>query len=194
MPKRPAQPLAFACACGALSGHLTPAAVQSGTHVVCYCADCRAGELYFNQPDPAPGPVNIFQLSPDGIVIEKGREKLALMRLSPKGLFRWYAKCCNTPIATTLKSGKTPFAGFNTRRLADTTALGPVRTQGFVPQPGGGTKHINAAPAVYGLLSRMLSARLSGRWRETPFFDPTTGDPVADPHILTKDERRALYP
>ncbi|SDD14688.1 DUF6151 family protein [Ruegeria marina] len=193
MPRRPARPLAFACACGALEGHLTPAAVQSGTHVVCYCADCRAGEVFFGQPDPAPGPVDIFQLSPDGIVIEKGRQHLALMRLSPKGLLRWYANCCNTPIATTLKSPKTPFAGFNTRRLADIAALGPVRTRAFVPQPGGGHKHVNIAPAVYGLFSRMLAARLSGRWRETAFFDTATGKPVAEARILTKEERQALY-
>ncbi|MFT6991403.1 MAG: hypothetical protein ACJASL_003390 [Paraglaciecola sp.] len=34
----------------------------------------------------------------------------ACVRLSQKGIYRWYAKCCNTPIGNTL-GGKVPFIG-----------------------------------------------------------------------------------
>jgi hypothetical protein len=33
------------------------------------------------------------------------------MRLSDKGLLRWYARCCNTPIANTPANYKASFAG-----------------------------------------------------------------------------------
>ncbi|MCE8555507.1 hypothetical protein KBY29_14435 [Ruegeria pomeroyi] len=193
MARAKATELAFACSCGALAGHLTADAVRTGTRVGCHCPDCRAAELYFDQPDPAPGPVDIFQTSPDGFVIDRGAEHLALMRLSPKGLFRWYAKCCNSPLATTLNSAKKPFVGVNVRRLADPDALGRTRAHGFVPQPDGSRKHRNIAPAVYGLLTRMLAGRLSGHWRKTPFFDASTGEPVAKPYVLDKQTRAALY-
>lgn len=185
-------PVAFACDCGSLSGHITAKGVKSGTHVVCYCPDCRAGELYFDQPDPAPGPVDIFQMSPDAVVIEKGAEHLALMRLSPKGLFRWYAKCCNAPIATTMRSVKLPFAGFNVRRIAEPERLGPVVAKGFI-QTESGHKHENFGRAAFSLLGRLISARISGRWRNTPFFNSETGEPVAEARILSKEERAALY-
>ncbi|MGI9367395.1 MAG: DUF6151 family protein [Ruegeria sp.] len=185
--------LSFSCDCGAFAGHITAAGVKSGTHVVCYCPDCRAGELYFEQPDPAPGPVDIFQMSPDAIEIEKGAENLAAMRLGPNGMYRWYAKCCNSPIATSMTTPQKPFAGFSVRRIADAEKLGPVVTKGSVPNPDGKRKHENVAPAAWALLKRIVSSRVSGRWRKNPFFDTDTGQPIVEPKILTKSERAALY-
>lgn len=185
--------MGFSCRCGALKGHVTADGLKTGSHVECYCPDCRAGELYFNQPDPAPGPVDIFQLSPDSVVIDRGAEKLAAIRLSPKGMFRWYANCCDTPLCTTLKSAKTPFAGMNTARFDDPGRLGAVVSKGFVPAPDGSRKHESAYRAAWPLIKRMAIARLSGRWKVTPFFDADTGAPVATPRVIDKSERAALY-
>ncbi|MBY6081707.1 DUF6151 family protein [Ruegeria arenilitoris] len=189
----PAPALPFACNCGELSGEITTKGVSSGTHVVCFCPDCRAGQLYFGQPDPAPGPVDIFQMSPEFIRITKGAENLAVMRLGPKGLFRWYAKCCNAPVATTTSSMKFPFAGFDVARFSDPSPLGPVKTRAHVQQANGKWKHENVAPAVLGMIRRVISARLSGRWKQNPFFDVATGDPVVAPHVISLEERKALY-
>ncbi len=185
--------LAFACNCGALSGHIKAAGVSSGTHAECFCHDCRAAQLYFKQPDPAPGPVDVLQTSPEYIVFETGAEHLALMQLSPKGMLRWYAKCCNAPLATTTRTPKFPFAGFIGKRLQHPEKLGPVVTRGFVPGPGGKQSHQGLRHAVVGLLSRVAKSRLSGRWKDTPFFDVNTGAPVVSPVILTKDQRAGLY-
>lgn len=188
------QGLAFTCSCGAFRGRITPAGARRGTRVMCHCADCRAGQLYFGQPDPAPGPVDILQIAPETIEIEQGSEHLAVMQLSPKGTLRWYANCCNAPIAATTRTPKFPFAGFLVQRIADSSELGPVRTRGFVPRANGTTKHENPGPAVFGILWRTLRSRLSGSWKNTPFFDIATGKPVAKPTLVSQEEKRALYP
>jgi len=193
IPGATATSLTFACTCGGLSGEVSAKGMATGTHVVCYCPDCRAGQLYFGQPDPAPGPVDIFQMSPEYIHITKGAENLAVMRLGPKGLFRWYAKCCNAPLATTTSSPKLPFAGFDVARFADPAPLGPVKTRAHVPQGNGKWKHERPGPAVLGMIHRVLGARLSGRWRQNPFFNADTGEPIAPPHVITREERAALY-
>ncbi len=192
--KTTATPLAFQCGCGTIRGHLTAAGVASGTHVDCYCADCRANELLHQQPDPAPGPVDLFQMAPDAVRFEAGQDRLAVIRLGPKGMMRWYASCCGTPMFNTFASPALPFAGMLTARLADPAALGPVRAHGFVPQPGGKTRHIGGLTVVGGVLRRGIGARLSGRWRDTPFFAAGTGAPTAPVRILSKEERAALYP
>ncbi|SDW57684.1 hypothetical protein SAMN05444358_1011196 [Ruegeria halocynthiae] len=188
-----ARDLTFSCDCKTLSGRIKEHGVKSGTHVVCYCHDCRAAQLYFKQPDPAPGPVEIFQMAPEDIEIETGAEHLAVMQLSPKGMLRWYAKCCNAPLATTPMTPKFPFAGFIVKRILNPDVLGPITTRGFVPGPDGKQSHEKLRYAVVGLLKRTLRSRLSGSWKKTPFFKFETGEPVAHPTVLTKEERTTYY-
>lgn len=193
MGRKSAQETAFSCTCGTLHGRITANGVRSGTHVGCFCHDCRAAQLYFGQPDPAPGPVDVLQMSPEEIKIDGGQENLALMQLSPKGMLRWYARCCNAPLATTSRTAKIPFAGFDVKRVSDPEALGPVTTLGFVPQPGGKQTHKKLRYAAIGMLSRLSRSWLSGSWKNTPFFDASTGSLVTTPTILSKAERAKFY-
>jgi len=48
--------------------------------------------------------------------------------------------------------------------MADAAALGPVKCEAFMTKPGGGTRHTNPARLAWGMLSRSVTARLSGRW------------------------------
>ncbi|WP_293573465.1 DUF6151 family protein [Phaeobacter sp.] len=189
-----ANALEFSCNCGDLCGHLTPEAQRAGTRIECFCPDCRAAELHFQQPDPAPGAVDLFQTTPDGIHITKGAENLRLMRLSPRGLMRWYAGCCGAPIANTLAKPGLPFVGLRSDRFADPAALGKIKARAFVPQPGKAPRTYGGARMALALLSRMITVRMSGRWRETPFFDVETGTPVAEAEVISKEARAALLP
>ena len=186
--------VAFACTCGRVQGRVAPATPRSGTHLECYCADCRAAELWFDQPDPAPGGVRIYQTTPDAITFDAGQDLLGVMRLGPRGVMRWHATCCKAPLFNTLANPKLPFAGLHVARLDDPAPIGPVVARGFVPRPGGGTKHQGATMMFWRIFSRLGAARLSGRWRRTPFFDIETGEPVATPTMPDKQERAALYP
>lgn len=56
------------------------------------------------------GATDIFQLPVAHLYITTGNEHIACLRLSQKGIYRWFAKCCNTLIGNTL-GGKAPFIG-----------------------------------------------------------------------------------
>lgn len=181
----------FACSCGALAGEIDPLSPSAGTHVECFCDSCRATNVYLGQPDPRPGGVDLFQITPDMIRITKGGENLAALQLTPKGPLRWYAACCNAPLFNTLRTANLPFATLMVERLEDPARVGPVRVQSFVRGKDGKQTHKGAALMVWRLLTRMGAARLSGRWKETPFFDIGTGKPVAEPKLLSREERAA---
>lgn len=183
----------FACACGAIAGTLSPSGPGAGTHIACHCDDCRAAQLWCGAADPSLEGVRIYQTTPDTLHLDHGHDKLGLMRLGPKGLLRWYATCCNAPLCNTLARPGLPFVGLMADRIAPPSALGPLRAHAFVPTgPGKPPRHRGALRMVFAVLSRMIGARISGKWRQTPFFDPDTGAPVAAARILSRAERRAL--
>ncbi len=185
--------VAFSCRCGTIKGRVSPASARTGTHLICHCRDCRAAERFLVHPGSAEEGVDLFQTSPDTIHLEAGADRLEVLRLSPKGPLRWYAACCRTPLFNTLSKPGLPFVTVMVERIQDAAALGPIVARSFVPQPGGAPKHKGGAGMVWRVFLRMAAARLSGRWRRTPFFDLETGKPVAPVHLLTPEERKALY-
>lgn len=184
--------LGFSCACGHLAGQISAEAQKSGLRILCFCPDCRANELFHQQQDPTAG-VDLFQMAPHGITLTKGADQLRLMRLGPKGLFRWYAGCCGTPIANTLAKPQLAFVGLRSDLFDDKNALGKVRARSHVIRPGKPPQNQGMMRMVIGIFSRMITARVSGLWRQTPFFDVETGEPVAMPEVLSKEERGRLY-
>lgn len=187
-------PLGFSCTCGTIQGALDPVAKRSGTHLMCHCSDCRAAQLYLDQPDPGQDGVDLFQMAPDTITFRSGTDHLAAFRLGPKGPLRWYAACCNAAMFNTLASPKLSFSTLHVARLTTPNAIGPVTARSFVPRPGQPPKHQGTKVMIWRLVARMGAARLSGRWRKTPFFDPSTGKPIAAPVMVTKEDRAKLYP
>ena len=60
-----------------------------------------------------------------------------------------------------------------------------------------GSGHVHSTPvravfAVLKIMKNVVGARLTGRFRENPFFRPGTTDPVSAPEVLTAAARRAL--
>lgn len=190
--------LPFSCRCGSLTGHLDPGAVRHGLRLTCHCNDCHAAERHHaraqGREEPARG-VAYYQTHPDFVHFDTGTEHLAVMRLGPNGLMRWYASCCGTPICNTLAKPTLPFVGVCVNTLETPEALGKVKAEGFLPPrtPGGQPRHRGAARLVYGVFSRMITSLVTGRWRNTPFFDTNNRTPRAEPMVLSKSERAALY-
>lgn len=195
MPKAHQHPLR--CRCGALQGHVSLDGPSN--RMVCYCQDCQAFARFLGPADQvldAQGGSDIVQCAPNRIRFTQGAEHLAVMRLSPKGMLRWYAACCRTPIGNTMDRREKPFAGLLTPCLISAPIepdFGPVRatanTHGAIgdPKPRG----FGMPGALLRILGMVAGSRLSGRYKTTPFFN-ADGSPVAKPQVLTSAERAKL--
>ena len=100
------------CRCGAIQGTVDPRHVYG--RAVCYCTDCQAFARYLGSQDEilnSQGGTEIVAILPAAVHFTAGLDKLACMSLSDKGLLRWYASCCRTPIGNTPRDRKTPYVG-----------------------------------------------------------------------------------
>lgn len=188
------------CTCGTLKGYVRrPERVN---RTICYCRDCQAFAHFLGRPLDildAKGGTDVIQTVPEYVVFTEGQHVLACMRLTPKGLVRWYARCCNTPIGNTLANFKISFIGLihncleNPGRSLD-DSFGPVRMWSFVKGAKGSVKAHPAATiaGILRIIAMMMRGRISGAYKRTPFFSPDTGAPIVVPKILSPSEREAV--
>ncbi len=165
---------------------------------MCYCTSCQAYAHALGRPDAldALGGTDLVAVLPKDVTITAGGEHLACLSLSPKGLFRWYAACCDSPLANTPRNPNIAYVGLISARLGadDQTieaAIGPVSMTVNTDGATGGPPR-KSPPSVgqlLGLASRLLGARLGGGYRRTPFFKFPGGTPVRSPRVLTQQER-----
>lgn len=183
---------ALTCHCG--TTRWTIAAGAPGTHLECYCADCQTFARHLGKGDSwldTAGGTAIFQTTPDNISFIAGTEHVAVLRLGPKGLFRWYAACCGTPIGNTLSRPGFAFVGAILRPGED--RFGPVAARVNTTAARQPVRATGTMRTILGVLSRAARAWLAGGHRRTPFFD-SRGAPLAAPSVLTKTERDAARP
>ena len=183
----------LACRCGSVTGTLHDVRPRDGTHVVCHCNACARAMALSGLGEEAAAGVDLWQTTPDRIEIVTGMDQLVPMRLSPRGLFRWTARCCDTPMFNTFAGPRLPFAGVLTRNLSDPAPLGPVIAHGFVTGADGKQRHRHGHRVVWRFVRRSLAARMTGRWRQTPFFD-ADGQPVNAPFCFRARTPRANLP
>jgi len=191
MPAAP-RDLPFACNCGTIKGTLRGVTPARGSHARCHCIDCRAAEVYLNQPDPAPQAVQLFQTTPDRFDFDQGFDQLGVFSFGDKNLLRWYATCCGTPMFNTLRKPKLAFASIMTSALSDPAALGPIVGTGYIPTSSGKTRNEGLPRLIWGALSRAAAAKITGRWKTNPFIDPDTATPNRPVKIVPHDQRQAI--
>jgi hypothetical protein len=191
--------IAIRCSCGAFRGVARGISSNAGNRCICYCDDCQAFAHFLRRAEEildSHGGTDIFQMSPARLEITGGRERLACMRLTPKGLMRWYTDCCRTPIGNTAPTHQLPFVGLvlfcmdrgPPERSLD-VVLGPVRAciqaRFAVGRPTGRNVYDRAPfSMLLPIMGRLLMARLRGEHKRSPFFNPQTGEPVVTPHVL----------
>lgn len=198
--------LPIRCDCG----HLRARADLRDHHArraVCYCRDCRMFAHFLERAGAIldrHGGTEVVQMSQGRLRIEAGREQLACMRLTPKGLLRWYAGCCHTPIGNIPPNRHIPYLGlvhacidFGARGRTPEALLGPIDCRVNAHDPDVRRTYADAHEGIppgtlVRVASRVLVWRLHGDHRQSPFFDPASGAPVAEPRILGADERAAL--
>ena len=189
------------CRCGAVRGIARDVVPSKVNHCFCYCDDCQAFAQHLGRADDvldAHGGTEITQMSPANVTFSAGADKIAAIRLTEKGLVRWYASCCNTPIGNTMAASGVPFIGVvHAFIAAPSAALGPIRGRGFAKSAKGGAAAVpkDGLPdlvMVARMLGKLLSWRLRGDHKRWALFDDVTGKPLVEPRVLNAAEREDL--
>lgn len=188
------------CNCGKLQGELDPAGVAA--RAVCYCRDCQAYARFLGRDADlldAAGGTEVAASVPGAVRFTDGLEHLGCMSLSPRGIYRWYATCCRTPIGNTPRDPKMPYVGL-VRACLDAPAETLDRQLGrsrILVQTASARAPVKSTPArtawaVAKIGAMFLRARLGGGYRNNPFFLSDGSAPLRQPQVLTLDERAAL--
>ena len=193
--------LRLRCRCGKLQGEVDTTRVAA--RAICYCKDCQAFARYLGAEDAvldAAGGTEVEAALPAAVRFTAGLEHLACMSLSPQGIYRWYAACCNTPVGNTPRNPAMSYVGLVRTCLdAPSATLDRALGRSHMTANRGAAYGPTSATPVATLLGvariggALLKARLSGSYRDNPFFD-AAGAPVRAPRVLTKEERAAVTP
>ena len=170
------QTIELRCACGAVRGE-ADFSHASHVHVVCHCGDCERWARHLGRSDAN----DVVQTAPEFVRITSGVEHVRCARLAPKGLTRWFADGCKTPIANTTGRANVPFVGLMTTTLArkDDAVIGEAH-------------HVNGGRGrtPFGVILRaawfLFVGFVARRDRPSPFFD-ASGALISEPTVLSGD-------
>ena len=199
------QDIELACRCGSIHGWARGIAPNSVNRAVCYCDDCQAFLHYLDRADllDAHGGTDVVQLPPNAVVFDQGAERIVAVRLTPKGMHRWYAGCCKTPLGNTLAPVVAfigmpleVFLGAHDSQRRDAVFGKPRGFVGGRFAVGGPPEGLPKYPAMKfaRVILRTIGWKLRGRAWPHPYFDKATGGPSHPVTILTPGERDALRP
>jgi len=165
--------------------------------MVCYCDDCQAYAHQIGRADLLNhrGGSDSIQIAPAALRFTKGQDQIEGLRLTPKGLYRWYAKCCNTPLGNT-RAPALPFVSmlaqsFDAPQPDD--VFGAPRGATFCKYavgepPADSTKLI----LLRLLLGRVLGWWLGGKTWPHPFFGRETKAPIYPVAVVSHERREVL--
>jgi hypothetical protein len=195
--------LMFECTCGKLAGVVNTKNAK-GYRAICLCDDCQAFAHFLGSPDvlDANGGTGIFPITPANVKFTRGVENLQCLRLTGKGIYRWFASCCKTPIANTPASSSLPYVGLIHTILEKTNgnealnkAFGPINARingrfGIEPLPPDTLKAVSPG-FILRVLKFAILGGIRGQRQPSPFFK-RDGTPTVAPYVLTTQERDNL--
>jgi hypothetical protein len=150
--------LELSCSCGEVRG-TADFSRPSRVHVICHCGDCRAYARHLGRDDAR----EIVQVAPSQLRITHGMDRVRAVRL--RGLVRWYAECCKTPIANTARSPRVPFAGL----MRTLIVTGDETVFGRAVQANGGRR--TPLGVVFRAAWFLVVSFFARRQTPSPFFD-----------------------
>lgn len=187
------------CRCGEVRGILGDPSPRTVNRVTCYCDDCQAFAHQLGRADllNENGGSDIVQVAPAALSFTKGQDRIVGLRLTPKGLHRWYAKCCNTPVGNTMGPAM-PFVGLFAQ-VFDVPVVDDV-----IGAPTGailGKYAVGEAPAgssgislrlMLAAIGKVIGWRLGGKTWPHPFFARETRAPLYPLTVISAERREAL--
>lgn len=187
------------CRCGQLEGEL---AAGNTMRFACYCRSCQAYAHALGNPAQvldARGGTDVVATVQQHVRFTKGADQLACLSLSGRGIYRWYASCCNTPIGNTARDPRLSYIALVHSCLGPSasaldTQFGSERiaVHTGAPKPRRAYRTGRAMLSVARLIGAVVRARLTGRWKNTPLFAPNAA-PLVAPRVLDPEQRRAAY-
>lgn len=189
------------CWCGAVKWSLDEQLTRLGVRYVCHCDDCQAFAHYTGHPElvlDANGGTDAYQLPSSQVKISKGSEHLACVHVTSRRLLRWHCRVCEMPVANTYNNSKLSFISVP---LCGSTASERDKILGLSSghvwkKFGKGNlsklKNYSILKILWRMVSRIIRARVSGDYRNNPFFDKQSGEPINKPYLLNADERHDL--
>ena len=174
------------CRCGQIQGHLAMSAVKTN-HVVCYCKDCQAFAHWLSDQEclNAASGTEIVQVPPCAFHISQGQQQLACMRLAPKGLYRWYSRCCHTPIANTVGASFPMVGIIHTFIRSGQDSLPPVMQVNVANATGPVTANEQSDGLILlRVLSRILWWKITGKNQPNTLF--VEGRALVEPQMASQ--------
>ena len=191
--------LDLTCACKGVAWSITETTPRAGIRYVCHCDDCQAYLMFLGRAGDvldANGGMDAYQLPASAVGIARGQDMLACVQVTARPLLRWYCTRCRTPVAGTYHTARLSFVSLTVPRTAEADAvLGPSSGHVWTKFGRGDlsrVRQVNIPAMLWRMASRIVTARLTGDYRNNPFFDRTTSRPIAEPRRLTAQERADL--
>lgn len=185
----------LACRCGQLKGYVVCSGREN--RGICYCTDCQSFAKYLGQEATVldqVGGTEIVQTLSEFVHITEGKDALRCIKLTERGILRWFTVCCKTPIANTPDNVNLAFVGLVHNCLEGqghqhAESFGTIKMAAFTESATSQLK-----PKSYGVPSAMmrivillLKARIFGGYKKNPFFNLETGQAISPPKVLSVD-------
>jgi hypothetical protein len=169
---------------------------------VCYCNDCQAYARFLRTPGVVDqnGGTEVVASLPKHVHFTAGLDVLACMSLSERGLLRWYASCCNTPVGNTPRNPSLPYVSVVHSCLEASSptiesSFGQLHTAVNTKSARNKVRSTPIASTV-GLLTltkAVLGAHLTGAYKINPFFMPGSRISIRQPQVLSNSQRERVY-
>ena len=179
------------CACGKLRAVAEIDGPDMGNRLVCHCRSCQRFAAFLGSDgilDPWGGS-DLYQMPMAKFRILEGIENLRSVRLSEKGVYRWFTDCCRTPIANSMTPAMPFLTLFPVSLDVDDldAVLGPVRGYVFVDHGIGSVpaeRHGTGRGALWRSTWKMVVWKLKGwSWPSALFHEGSV--PVAVPERVS---------
>ena len=171
------------CSCGTIKGKIE-IIPKSFFHVHYLCCDCQKFAAHLNNAEnilDEHGGTELVQTYPSHMKITTGVDNISAVQLHDKGLFRWYSKCCNMPLANTMSSAKIPFVGVPVSFMKFASKQEKIETLGPVIMKAFGKYSIGEMPKdvhprfpmsfMPKIMGFMLKGVLGKKSSPSPFFN-----------------------
>lgn len=183
--------LNLACDCGQVTLTAHDVSPHLGNRLVCYCESCQQFPIKLGKQAQVLdeyGGTEIYQMPPAHLEITSGKEQIRCLRHSKDGLFRFYAGCCNSPIANSPGLGL-PLVGLIHASDRDSALrdqrIGPIRAHvnlDGATSPLPAERRKGAVMVLIRILGQMLLWRIQKKVHPHPFFDQA-GRVIVKPEV-----------